>query len=442
MLKKTIISAILILCVCMVMAPINAFATISEVTTTPANSIKFKLSDAFGDLNAREWKDPVTGINLTVEYSYDNVNWDELEPSVSDENINLVKLSTSQFYAFSNTDKVYMKFNWSTGRNMVSEQFAGLKIGEVYELTEKGNDYFYHIQHVTGKYSLNWAYDNSFGEDAKVTNGTVKVIKIKDGENETNETNNPNNNNGYWRIKKGVEVTLELKPDYGYQLDTAGLNGATVVAGSNVSTFTFTMPETNLHFAAMFKKTDDKMTVAGNDVEEADVDGAENIVSSGNIELKVDDLTVSEDMKTKFENKANENTIVSYLDLNIYNIVYKKSDGTEVWSEQLSELDEEITVTLTLADELSNESGTYYLIREHDGVYENIEAEYNKEDNTLTFRTDKFSEYAVVKNVVKSVVKEKDETPETGETSLIVEFMLVTSIAGAAILIIKKKLSY
>lgn len=379
----------------------NVNAGTSELTELPSNAIKFKFSDAMGDFTASEWKDPATGISATVEYSYDNVTWYEIDTSIDDENLGLVNLTTSKFYAFLNTNKVYLKVNWTGDCNVVSAQFAGFQKNVVYELTQKADDYFYHINRVSNKYSLNWAYDNSFGEDANVTNGTVKVIDI-DG---VDKSNDPSNDSGYWRIEKDNVVTVKLIPNYGYQLDSAGLNGATLVAGSYVSTFTFTMPQTNLHFAAMFKATADKITVNGTDVEAASVDGAENIVSTGNIELRIDDLDISEDMETEFKEQADGNVIVSYLDLNIYNIVYKDSNGNEVWEEELTDLDEEITVVLTLADDLTIETGTYYLIREHNGVYENIEVEYDTEANTLTFNTDKFSEYALV--------LEAEENPNT-----------------------------
>lgn len=105
-------------------------------------------------------------------------------------------------------------------------------------------------------YTVTWTYDSSLGDDALVTNGTVKIISAatEDQENGIGGVNEQNEKKGLVEIKPGSTVTVEIKPDYGYQFLAGRLNGQTITPQNTISQFTFIMPETNLHLSALFTK--------------------------------------------------------------------------------------------------------------------------------------------------------------------------------------------
>lgn len=61
-----------------------------------------------------------------------------------------------------------------------------------------------------GRYCIQWAYDDAFGQDALVEHGKVEVIEV-DG-------NNVNAAQGPVYIETGKRVKIRLIPDYGYQI--------------------------------------------------------------------------------------------------------------------------------------------------------------------------------------------------------------------------------
>ena len=119
-----------------------------------------------------------------------------------------------------------------------------------------------------GTHTLIWEYGDGSGTstDATVTHGKIEIVSAENGNDIIDLTENPEEG-GHFIIKKDAVVTVRLIPDYGYQLLTTSLNGGaaqtlTVAAGTEISTFTFTMPDTNLHLGAMFTQVPDKVTTA------------------------------------------------------------------------------------------------------------------------------------------------------------------------------------
>ena len=76
--------------------------------------------------------------------------------------------------------------------------------------------------------------------------------------------------------------------------------------------------------------------------------------------------------------------------------VVNKGNSNDAWETQLTDLNAKLNVTLQVKDEMKNQQGTYYMIREHDGAYEKLPATYDAASGTITFATDKFSAYALV----------------------------------------------
>ncbi len=251
-------------------------------------------------------------------------------------------------------------------------------------------------------YTVTWTYDSSLGEDAKVSNGTVKILSAitADNQNGIGAINDQTDQKGLVEIKPGSTVTVEIKPDYGYQFVAGALNGQTVTAGETVSQFTFTMPETNLHLSTLFTPKADKVSVNSSKITAGKIANGQNAIDSGNLQLAISDASESavadaEEMKEK----AGDAKIQLYLTMGLSQVVNKGNEST-AWENPLTDLKGSVSVTLSLPENLKNESGTFYVIREHknsDGTttYDRIQASHNKSDGTITFPTNKFSTYAL-----------------------------------------------
>ena len=263
-------------------------------------------------------------------------------------------------------------------------------------------------------YTVTWTYDSSLGEDAKVSNGTVKILSAitADNQNGIGAINDQNSREGLVEIKPGSTVTVEIKPNYGYQFVAGALNGQTVTAGETVSQFTFTMPETNLHLSALFTPKADKVSVNSSKITTGKIANGQNAIDSGNLQLAISDASESavadaEEMKEK----AGDAKIQLYLTMGLSQVVNKGNEST-AWENPLTDLKGSVSVTLSLPENLKNESGTFYVIREHknsDGTttYDRIQASHNKSDGTITFPTNKFSTYALAYDA---------DTPDNGGT--------------------------
>lgn len=313
-----------------------------------------------------------------------------------------------QYHAGSIVDSAKVKVMFDSDNVMVQGDIAAggsVTSGTVYDITQKQQ---YRIQIDKKVYTVVWAYGypNSFGTDATVTNGKVEIISaVKSGETETwsgiEPTDIPgaNNNNqtaegGRVAIIPGSTVTVKIVPDYGYQFIEGMLNGQAIAAQDEISTFTFTMPNTNLHLSALFTETQDVIDCTATGVTGGSIIGGENVIDSGNLQLSVTDAGISDAEK----NKLKESTAASgvqvdqWLEVDLMQFV-EKGDTGEQWTQDLEELKAKITITLNVGTLDTNKE--YVVVREHNGAYEQIPATYNSAEGTLTFESDKFSNYAV-----------------------------------------------
>lgn len=237
-------------------------------------------------------------------------------------------------------------------------------------------------------YQLGWNIPNA--EDSIVRNGTVKVI----GANGFKFTSG-----GYtdYSIEAGSTVTIELLPDYGYQYVSGGLNGNQTFPEDGKASYTFTMPNNHLHLSAIFERTSDIIDIETTKVRSASLTVPETEIN-GNAELVIGDATgVDEE---SFESKAKNFEIGTYLDLSLNEVIYKGTTD-DMWRTNITELNENTTVTLTLADDLKGH-GEYMVLREHNGSIEEIEGVYDANTGTLTFDTDAYSTYALAYRDVKN----------------------------------------
>lgn len=129
-----------------------------------------------------------------------------------------------------------------------------------------------------------------------------------------------------------------------------------------------------------------------------------------------------------------------YLDITLY----KTIDGT---NESIHELTKAMKVTIKVPEELINKDSKtkreYFIARSHNGKVDILETSYNEKTNSLTFETDKFSDYAIlykdtkekeaVTPTVKAENKKEVKKVKTGDST---NSVLYLGLFGFSLLII------
>ena len=222
-------------------------------------------------------------------------------------------------------------------------------------------------------------------------------------------------------VKDEVSIDFRFVPDYGYQLSDITTNGTVSLLGdfkasvAEISGFNFVVKPDggNVHFEVQFEKSEDIVDIVSKKVDDAYIENGGNATDSGNLIMTVNDIAeenVSAELKTLSGGDA------LYLDMNLYQVVNKDTeDGT--WQNQLENLDGYITVSLRVP--APEQGSSYYIVREHgngeDKEYSRIEVEFVPDENNptmgiVTFKTDRFSNYAL--SMIKPVTENKSEKVE------------------------------
>lgn len=287
--------------------------------------------------------------------------------------------------------------------------------------------------------------NSSLKDSELLRNGTIEILDIKDPNGNSIGLNNVNQNleknNGWANILPGSKVILRLKPDYGYQLTSITINDEKLTPGKEQSTFEYIMPNTNVHISGIFEKVDDKVNTDSKKVKNGTIEIGNNEIDSGSVILSVNDVTLSKEQISNFEEKANGYKISTYLDINLAQVLYKGTPEN-VWKNELKELNNQAKITLKLEDGVDGNE-VVIVHEKHDGTYEIIPTTYDKENNTITFVTTSFSNYAIASKNVTSVNNEENKdiiNPKTGDNIKIFGILISISILGIIILtVIRKK---
>lgn len=357
--------------------------------------------------NAKDKFDTLIATGDTANNIYVKVNEDTSYQKINDLiKSKMVTVSQDGRYQFDKSVtkvSLYVKYD---ANYMVQfmPNVAGMGFSENAPLVLDGSG-SQHIQIDKKVNTITWAYDDvRYGKDAYLEHGTAEIIAVngtpvaqlpKDPDNFA--ANAGNKDGGHFAADPGAKITIKLTPDYGYQLSGVQLNGgATLEAQKDVSTFTFTMPDTSVHFKGIFTKSEDAVVTTGNTVKNAAIANGANATNSGNLELKVSDNTNY--------NTAAVTALVSdavaaeAVDLSL-NQVVSKGNGTN-WETGITEFDKPITLSLTLKDYDANYD--YTVVRNHNGKLTALNT--TAINGTVSFATNQFSTYVIVK-------KEKSKTP-------------------------------
>ncbi|MBR3199327.1 MAG: InlB B-repeat-containing protein [Bacilli bacterium] len=284
----------------------------------------------------------------------------------------------------------------------------------------------------------------NFDEDMLLEHGKAKVIAIYD-ENHQQVSGvvdvDAETGMGWVPVTPGYEVVFEFIPDYGYQLTSVSANGMQLEAQDTLNQYTFTMPDTNIHFAATFTRVQDVVAANSDKVTSGTID-LSGALNGGTGKLTVNDVNLSEEKIANFEENAGDYEISSYLDIDLYNVFYKgKNDANDVWSSQIDELNKLVTITITLEEGVDG-NDIVIVHNVHNGdQYEIISADsYDPETNTITFRTSSFSDFAIASRTVSSdqatptapatSETKKTNSPQTSDNVILYVVILLISIAG------------
>lgn len=256
-----------------------------------------------------------------------------------------------------------------------------------------------HIQIDRKCLTVTWAYDDTYGEDGRIEHGTAEIIKINGQDVSqmtfSNFANNPGDKSGgHLAVKRDDVVTIKLIPDYGYQLSGASINGVTLAPQTEVSTFTFKMPDTNVHFKGIFTQTSDEINTSATKVSSASVENGANAAPSGNLRLTVEDSDANTtNALAQVENAVSAEAVNLTLDQ-----IVSKGDGTN-WENPVTQFDQPVKMKLQVAD--YDTAAGYEVVREHNGNLTKLTTSVS-ENGTLTFETNQFSTYFIVKTAKKA----------------------------------------
>lgn len=379
-----------------------------------------------GEPQPGEQPGPARGIELRVEgdaadtdtlaalvmVSLDNgANYKSLKELASDANSKVQKHGSS--YEFDSAVTSIMAYlTDEAGRYMLQ---TPVQIGKNNAVRINAGQTFIQIDKV--RYTVTWAYDaKRYGEDAYLEHGTAKIIKVGDKTDFTDwdmfGSNPGNKDGGNLVVEPGQQVTVELVPDYGYQLAGISLNGNALAPQEDISTYTFTMPQTNVHFKGAFVKADDVTDISSTAVGKIEISDGDNAAASGNLKIDVSD-SASDSTKANEQIAATDGVkkeVVANLDISLQNIVSKGTNMQEIsddnyWVNNITEFEKPIRLDVAIKD--FDKNSEYSVVREHNGSYDVLDATVS--DGKISFETNKFSTYVIVKKTaVKAVVTNPD----------------------------------
>ena len=410
------------------------------------NNICFRLEgDGISPNDYATWKNNSIEIYIGIENTYKT-----LEEWIGENKIS-VDVAGAEYRVDDSVDtvKVYV-LNSGSGKYMI--QGAGTSKENAVTWTEKGN---YSIQVDKERITITWGYDSkTYGEDAYLEHGTARIIQIN---GTAPNTGDPYGNNagdsrgGNLVVQPGNTVTVELKPDYGYQLRGVSLNGISLTAATNISTFTFTMPNTQIHLKGIFGKADDMVDIsAAKEVTSVSISNGANAAGSGNLQLTVADSTGYD--ITAAQQKVAGAISAQAVELDLNQIV-AKGNGTN-WETKITEFTNPITLSLGINNYDANYD--YVVVRDHNGTTTALPTKVI--DGKVTFETNQFSTYVIVKKekttagnstggnshenskgnddnssdaqpaATQAVTQELDVVPKTGEsiTAYVLEIVLLS----------------
>ena len=264
-----------------------------------------------------------------------------------------------------------------------------------------------------------WAKDKTGNNGLKdyelLKNGTLEILEIKnpDGTSIGLDGVEQDTNYGWASVIPGSEIILRAVPEYGYQLGSITINGQSLTPLSDASTFSYTMPDENVHISSIFTKAEDQVELKTDKVKRALIQLAENEITSGNSRLTIKDAVLTQQQLEAFKKAAGDYHITGYFDIKLAQILYKNTVAN-LWVNNIETLKKTAKVSLQIEADWESENSELAVIHEKkDGTYEIIPASFDVATKMVMFQTDGFSNYAIAYKKVETTTE--DQTGATTE---------------------------
>ena len=119
--------------------------------------------------------------------------------------------------------------------------------------------------------------------------------------------------------------------------------------------------------------------------------------ASVDIVLTVKEANAPDEVKTAMAQAAKDYTIGQYLDISLFK--YMTVNGSQQAGVALHTTKDALTISVVVPDALINTNSavnrTYFIVRNHEGTIDVLDAAFDAASKTLTFKTDRFSDYAI-----------------------------------------------
>lgn len=267
--------------------------------------------------------------------------------------------------------------------------------------------------------NVSYTFDNVNDYNSAKFHGTGEIYEWHDGNKAYTDRRDAW---GEALVPYGAELTIRVIPDPGYQLVGLTNSSAGFTTTDEVGVYKIVFNEENMgngannfHLGAIFEEVDDEVIPNSVNVKSGNIETDTNF-ENGTAKLEVNDvISMSPNRMEQFETTATDEgyDIENYLDISLYNSIYKggKKDSSgnyESWDTPIENIDNKATITLELENDMSGKN--LAIVHEtHNGDeitgYELIDATYNEENNTITFETDSFSNYAIVSKEITDTTK-------------------------------------
>ena len=149
----------------------------------------------------------------------------------------------------------------------------------------------------------------------------------------------------------------------------------------------------------------------------------------------IDKDKVDSDIKKDMESILTNGVITNFLNIDT---LIKFTAGDK----KVTNLAEAIELTVAIPTDIKNTNKDvtrkYYVLRNHNGTVEKLDATLNA-DGTITFKTDRFSTYAIAYEDTTTAVKPAIKNPQTGDNVIIYFIIGLLSLGGIGYVLVTKK---
>lgn len=261
---------------------------------------------------------------------------------------------------------------------------------------EDGTPHFELISTARGLCPLSFQTTDPTG-DNYVGNGTF-IVEASSGIRRWNKEHTEYE----YLFEKDVDVTFTLVPNAGYQYKPGtfafkGGNGEGE-ATDDPGVYIYHMGDRPVHVRCMFEKADDTVINESKAISGVAITVPDGTIANGTAEFDVKDATLTASQKESFAKVAGELEVAQTLDLKFGQKI-DKIDAEGSWNIPITDLEKPMEISLKLGEKETYED--YAVIREHNGKVEVLESKYDEKTNTITFKTNGYSTYAIAHTAPK-----------------------------------------